>query len=113
MELTGLEPVTSWVRSPQGFRVESRRLAGSLRGSYAPVAARMCADYRRLPLDSGIPGHKCLNESARSEQRPAGSEKKSVARCSSSGTAACAQAGSGFWHSSRGKSPFRPLQAEE
>jgi hypothetical protein len=53
MELTGLEPVTSWVRStdsPAGFPLERCRLAGSLRTDQCRAIAWMHVDYRRLPV---------------------------------------------------------------
>jgi hypothetical protein len=59
MELAGLEPATSWVR----FRLargdlEVRRcgLAGGLRLGRGADSARMPADSRGLPLDSGTRG---------------------------------------------------------
>jgi hypothetical protein len=52
MELAGLEPATSWVRSKLalgGSGGRKSKLAGDLRPGRAAAPARMCADIRGFP----------------------------------------------------------------
>jgi hypothetical protein len=73
MELAGLEPATSWVRStdsPGGFRIGSCRLAGGLWTDQYPAISLDARGLSAITRDSGTFGDKCLNESARNEQGP-------------------------------------------
>jgi hypothetical protein len=73
MELAGLEPATSWVRStdsPGGFRVGRWRLAGSLRTGQCRAISLDVRGLSAITRDSGTFGNKCPNESTRKEQGP-------------------------------------------
>jgi hypothetical protein len=59
MELAGLEPATSWVRStlpPSDFDVRSCRFAGPFSHPVGGAVGGMAADARGFPLHSGTLG---------------------------------------------------------
>jgi hypothetical protein len=63
MELGGLEPPTSWVRSSDAsaaLETESSEVAGVLLARDLGASAQTSGDIRGFPVDSGTLGDECL-----------------------------------------------------